>query len=116
MTILALLAVLAAPAQAAGDWALTITDPLQRSYNVRLYLEQDGDAISGVAIDDAAGTAEDVTGSVDDGRISMSYRTEAPGAGRIRLAFTGRINGDEMSGSVAFGRIASGTWSAERRD
>ena len=46
----------------------------------------------------------------------MSYRTAAPGAGRIRLAFEGRVDGDEMSGGVAFGRIANGTWSAGRRD
>lgn len=118
MPTLAIFTVLALvqPAQVAGEWVLTITDPLQRSYDVLLRIEQDGDAISGVAIDDDAGTTEDMTGSVDGGRISMSYRTAAPGAGRIRLAFEGRVDGDEMSGGVAFGRIANGTWSAGRRD
>lgn len=83
---------------------------------VVLRLEQDGDSFTGVAVDDAAGTAEDVTGSVDGGRIAMSYRTGAPVAGRTRLAFEGRINDDEMSGDVALDRIANGVWSAERTD
>ena len=113
----ALLLFFAQPAvDVAGEWALTITDPLQRTYAVQLRLDQDGGRLTGTAVDSAAGTAEDVAGTVDGERVTMSYQTDAPGAGRIRLAFEGRIDGDGMAGSVAFGRLASGAWRAERED
>ena len=115
--MIALLVLLAVqpPADVAGEWAMTITDPLQRNYEVLLRFEQDDAAITGVTIDETAGTSDEVTGNVDGERISMSYQADAPGLDRIRLAFQGRITGDEMAGEVAFGRLASGRWSAIRQ-
>ena len=113
--VILLLSVLQPPADVAGEWALTITDPLQRTYAVLLHLDQDGTLITGVAVDEVTETIEEVTGSVDGSRISMSYNADAPGQGRIRLAFEGQVSGNEMAGNVAFGRLASGRWSATRQ-
>ena len=103
---LVLLSVFQPPAHVAGEWALTIVDPLQRSYAVTLNLDQDGTAITGVAVDEAAETIEELTGSIDGSRILMSYSADAPGRGRIRLAFEGQVTDGEMAGNVTFGRLA----------
>lgn len=97
-------------ADVAGDWTLTIFDPLSFGSEVPLSLEQDGADLTGMA-EDAV-----VVGSVDGNRIAMSYEVDTFQVGRITLAFTGRVNeaGDQMRGDVAFGRYASGTWTAER--
>ena len=94
----------------AGEWTLTILDPLSINDEVPLVLEQDGA--------DLAGTARDsiVAGTVDGQRIGMFYEVDTFQVGRITLAFTGTVaeDGQSMRGDVAFGRYASGTWSAER--
>ena len=111
MPVLALVLLLQAPANVAGTWELTFTDPLNQTYDVELTIEQDGETLTGQTVDEAT---EPLTGRVRGDRIMFAYHVEAPGRGRMRLAFDGRVNGGAMAGSVAFGRIASGTWSAVR--
>ena len=94
-----------------GLWTLTIEDPLNLTYNVPLTLEQDGERLSGL-VDNTA----PLTGSLRDGRITMSYETDTPNVGRITVYFEGRVDGNEMSGQVTFGRYATGRWSAASDD
>ena len=42
----------------------------------------------------------------------MSYEVDSVQVGMLTLAFSGRIDGSSMRGSVAFGRYASGSWTA----
>ena len=101
--------ILALTANVTGAWTLTIEDPLNLTYHVPLTLEQDGDRLSGLV----DGT-EPLTGSLQDGRVTMSYETDTPNVGRITVYFEGRVDGGEMSGQVTFGRYATGRWSAAR--
>lgn len=100
------------PADVAGRWKLLLTDPLAQVHTIELTLEQDGEELTGLAIDQ---TTETVTGRMRGDRITFTYEVETPGGGRMRLRYEGRVDGDTMAGGVAFGRLANGTWSAERR-
>lgn len=100
------------PEDVAGRWELLLTDPLAQVHTIELMLEQDGGELTGLAVDQSSDV---VTGRIRGDRITFAYEVETPGRGRMRLGYEGRVDGDTMAGGVAFGRIASGTWSAERK-
>ena len=100
------------PADVAGRWDLVLTDPLSQTHTIELTLEQDGEELTGLAVDQSS---DPVTGRVSGDRITFTYEVQTPGRGRMRLGYEGRVDGDTMSGGVAFGRLANGMWSAERR-
>ena len=97
-----------AQADVGGSWTLTISDPLGMDNEVPLTLEQDGETLTGRAGESL------LEGSVDGDRITMSYEVDSVQVGMLRLAFSGRIDDAGMRGSVAFGRYASGSWTAVR--
>ena len=95
-----------AQADVGGSWTLTISDPLGMNNEVPLTLEQDGETLTGHAGESS------LEGTVDGDRITMSYEVDSVQVGMLTLAFSGRIDGSSMRGSVAFGRYASGSWTA----
>ena len=99
-----------AQADVGGSWTLTISDPLGMNNEVPLTLEQDGATLTGQAGESP------LEGTVDGDRITMSYEVDSAQVGLLRLAFSGRIDGSNMSGSVAFGRYASGSWTAVKAE
>lgn len=93
-----------------GNWAMEITNPLGIVNEVALVLEQDGEALTGMADDTP------LKGSVEGDEILMSYDVPETQVGPMTLTFDGTIDGSSMEGSVTFGQYASGTWTAARED
>jgi hypothetical protein len=93
-----------------GSWAMEITNPLGLINKVALVLEQDGEALTGMAGDTP------LEGSVEGNDIIMSYDVPETQVGPMTLTFEGTVDGSSMEGAVTFGHFASGTWTAAKEE
>ena len=93
-----------------GSWAMEIANPLGLINKVALVLEQDGETLTGMAGDTP------LEGTVEGNEIIMSYDVPETQVGPMTLTFEGTVDGNSMEGAVAFGHIASGTWTAAREE
>lgn len=91
----------AAPAGAAGDWALTIQAP-DHTYTPTLSLRQEGDHYSGQLTGDD-GHVSPLTGvAVTGDSVKFAVDFGSPdSADKTHVAFTGTVNGDTMIGQAA---------------
>ena len=93
-----------------GSWALDMTDPLGEVHRQALVLEQDGAALTGTA-DGAL-----VKGTIEGNEITMSYDVPDTQVGPVTITFDGTVDGSRMEGSVSFGYVGSGTWTAAKEE
>ncbi len=87
-----------------GSWTLTITSD-QGSNPAPMMLEQDGDMLEGTFGESA------LEGTITGSEITMTSEIDSP-VGPMTLTFTGMVDGSDMKGTVDFGGLASGTWTA----
>ena len=87
-----------------GNWTLTIISD-QGSNPAPMMLEQEGDMLTGTF-----GEAP-LEGTITGNEITMTFEIESP-VGPMTLSFTGMVDGSDMKGTVDFGGLASGTWTA----
>ena len=99
------------PADVAGTWDLSVTSP-NGTGNRLLKLQQDGEKLAG-EIESSVGTGK-VAGSVKGTTIAFTA-TVTMEAGTFEIQYTGKVDGDKMSGDVDFGEYGRGTWSGTRR-
>lgn len=93
-----------------GSWTLEIIDPLGGVNNLALVLEQDGNTLTGQA------GGRPLEGTVEGNAILMSYDVPDTQIGPMTLTFEGTIDGAGMEGSVTFGNIGDGGWTATREE
>ncbi len=87
-----------------GSWTLTISSE-QGSNPAPMMLEQDGDRLKGTA-----GEAP-IEGTITGNDITLTYEVDSQ-VGPLTLSFTGMVDGSNMKGTVDFGGLASGSWTA----
>jgi hypothetical protein len=92
-----------APANPAGKWKLSFSDPKGNQRQGTLALQQDGSKLSGTYTG-PRGTFS-ATGAVQGNQINFTMR----GMGK-KLSFTGKVDSGKMNGTTDTG----GSWSATR--
>lgn len=90
-----------------GKWNITIKTPMG-DQTALLTLKQDGDALTG-DMSGAMGTVEAQNGKVDGDTLSWSANVTSPMP--VTLEFTGKTEGDAISGDVKLGAFGSSTFS-----
>lgn len=109
---LAVLLPLGASAQKSveGDWNAVFNTP-GGPRPFKLILKVDGEKLTGTA--KRSGGDVPVTGTIKGKDISFSYTINYNG-NAVTLTYTGKVDGDSMSGTVMFNDTAGDEWSAKR--
>ena len=94
-----------------GTYNITIATPMG-DRPATLTLLADGDTLSG-KFSSQQGDQEWDGGTIDGNEVSWS--NDFSGAmGPMQLDFAGTVDGDELSGTVQFGALGSGTFAGKR--
>jgi hypothetical protein len=94
-----------------GDWEMTVTTPRgERTQEVNF--KQEGEKLT-VTMQGRGGevTAE---GTVKGDEIEWTITRSTP-RGEFKMTYTGKIEGDTMSGEVQMGDFGSGEWKAKKK-
>ena len=94
-----------------GDWEMTITTP-RRDRTQGVNFKQEGEKLT-VTMKGRRGevTAE---GTVKGNEIEWTITRSTP-RGEFTMTFTGKIEGDTMSGEVQMGDFGSSEWKAKKK-
>ena len=90
-----------------GKWNITIKTPMG-DQNAELTLKQEGDALTGT-MSGAMGAVDVANGKVEGDTLTWSASVTSPMP--VTLDFTGKIEGDAISGDVKLGAFGSSTFS-----
>lgn len=101
----------AKPADVAGTWDLSVSSPNGTGSRV-LKLQQDGEKLTGEIESSMSGGK--VAGTIKENAIAFTASV-AMDTGTFEIRYTGKVDGDKMSGDVDFGEYGRGTWSGVRR-
>jgi hypothetical protein len=94
-----------------GDWEMTITTPRgERTQDINF--KQEGEKLT-ITMQGRRGevTAE---GTVKGNEIEWTITRSTP-RGEFTMTFTGKIDGDTMSGEVQMGNFGSSEWKAKKK-
>jgi hypothetical protein len=97
-------------ANAAGNWSVTMNTQMGAQQGT-LTLKQDGDSLSGTMAG-PQGSQDFEGGTVDGDSVAFSINMTQPMA--IKLDFTGKIAGDEISGDIDLGAFGKATFTGSR--
>ncbi|MAW82269.1 MAG: hypothetical protein CMI63_18685 [Parvularcula sp.] len=89
-----------------GKWNITIKTPMG-DQNATLTLKQEGDALTG-EMSGAAGTSPIENGKVEGDTLKWDAKVTNPMP--ITLSFTGKTEGDAISGDVQLGAFGNSTF------
>ena len=94
-----------------GEWEMTITTPRGKR-NQDINFKQEGKKLT-VTMQGRRGevTAE---GTVKGNEIEWTITRSTP-RGEFTMTYTGKIDGDKMSGEVQLGDFGSGEWKAKKK-
>lgn len=95
---------------AAGEWDGSFETP-GGARGFKLTVTVDGEKVSGTL--KRPNGEGPISGTVKGSDISFTYTLSYSGRD-LTLSFTGKINGDAMSGAVSFGDSSGNAWSAKR--
>jgi hypothetical protein len=95
-----------------GVWDTIIESP-EGTFNVTTTFKQEGEKVTGTQASQAAGEVA-VEGTLTGADLKFGITIDWDGQA-MPIAFTGKVEGDSISGSCDFGGMASGTWSAKRQ-
>lgn len=93
-----------------GEWDAVFNTP-GGPRPFKLVLKVDGEKLTGTAKRSSGDVP--VAGTIKGADISFSYTISYNG-NAVTLTYTGKVDGDAMSGTVTFNDTASDTWSAKR--
>ncbi len=96
--------------KADGDWDLMVTTPLGERRGV-LSLRTEGNTLCGSQMAD--GNSTEIFDGVVDG-TALSWKLFITDPMPLTLEFSGSIDGDELSGTVALGRFGNSTFLGKR--
>ncbi len=92
-----------------GNWNLTMQSPMGPR-PVTAEFTSSGGSIGGNFTGAQGGP---VTGTIDGNAVAFSATVAGP-MGQMELKFAGTLDGDAMSGTVAFGAFGNGTFAGAR--
>jgi hypothetical protein len=101
---------IAADANVAGEWDLTVESQVGTG-NPHFSLKQEGAKISGT-YKGALGEAP-VTGTVKGNELAISFQVNAQGMD-LAVTYTGTVDGDSMKGAVKLGDMGEGTFTGKK--
>ena len=93
-----------------GAWAMMVQTP-QGDMPSDATFTQDKEVLK-VSMASPQGTMSG-TGTIKDGAVQWTMTINSP-QGDFTLSFSGKVNGDTMSGEVQMGDFGTATWSAKR--
>jgi hypothetical protein len=96
-----------AAADISGTWSASVALDAG-SGTATFVLKQAGDTLSG-SYSGALGEAK-VTGSVNGDEVGWSFETEDAG----KVVYKGKLEGGKIKGSVEYGQLGKGTFTAEK--
>jgi len=94
-----------------GVWDVTV-ETSQSKANPILLLRQDGERLTGT-YQGRVGEAK-LEGTVKGNDIRFSFTLKFQDQ-PVRITYSGKIRREEMGGTVEFGDLSSGTWTAKKR-
>ena len=94
-----------------GDWELVVTTPLGERRGV-LSLKADGKVLRGRQMAD--GNSTEIFDGIADG-AALSWKISITDPMPMTLAFSGSIDGDRLTGTVALGEFGNSPFSGARR-
>lgn len=94
-----------------GVWSLTVTSPMGEQTNDTTFA-MDKDKLK-VTMVGPQGTL-DCEGTFKDGAVAWTLAIETPN-GTFSIVFTGKLDGDKMSGEAAMGDFGTAPWTAVRK-
>ena len=96
-----------------GKWLFSVTTSAGTG-TPTVTVKQQGDTITGHYSSQTLGEA-DLKGTVKDGKINFSFRTEVQGTSLV-VSYSGSVeNNDALKGTVDIGGQATGTFTAKRQ-
>ena len=101
-----------AQADIAGSWTFEVESP-QGPSTRSMELEQDGSTVTGTTTA-GGGATVDVSGTVDGNAVELSYTLDAAAVGALTITVTGTVDGSTMSGTLDYGGMASGSFTARK--
>ena len=102
-----------APADVAGDWALSV-DTEQGTTTPSVTLEQNGSELTGHYSSETLGEA-DVKGNVNGNEVTFSLSANVQGFS-IDVTYTGTVQDDgTLSGQISLGGLGGGTFTGKKR-
>jgi hypothetical protein len=94
-----------------GEWELVVTTPLGERRGV-LSLKTDGKVLRGRQMAD--GNSTEIFDGIADG-AALSWKISITDPMPMTLAFSGSIEGDRLTGTVALGEFGNSPFSGTRR-
>ncbi len=94
-----------------GDWEMTITTP--RGERTRdIHFEQEGEKLT-VTMQGRSGEVK-AEGTVKGNELAWTI-TRSTSRGEFTMTYTGKIEGDTMSGEVQMGDFGASEWNAKKK-
>ena len=101
----------AAKVDVSGTWDVTVEAP-QGSMPLAATFKQDGEKLTGTQSSQMGEAA--LEGTVKGTDIAFVVVINMQGQ-EMTITYTGKIDGDAMSGAIEFGTFGSSTWAAKKR-
>jgi hypothetical protein len=98
-------------ASVAGTWDLRV-ETSAGTGTPTLVLEQNGSTLAGTYTGRFG--PQPITGNLDGDRITFAFDVSGP-MGSAKVAYSGTVDGDTMSGTMQMGAMAGGTFSGRRQ-
>jgi hypothetical protein len=100
------------PADVSGVWAIQI-DLGGQPASPTATLKQDGEKLTGTYSSQVLGEQQ-LTGTVKGNDITFGFQASFDG-NAVKVTYTGKVDKDTMKGSVAFGDMGEGTFTAKKK-
>jgi hypothetical protein len=100
------------PADVSGAWAIQL-DIGGQTVTPTVTLKQDGEKLSGTYSSQVLGEQQ-VTGTVKGNDVTFGFQASFDG-NAVKVTYTGKVDKDTMKGSVAFGDMGEGTFTAKKK-
>ena len=100
------------PADVNGAWAIQI-EIGGNTGTPSVTFKQDGETITGTYSSQVVGEQQ-VTGTVKGNAITFAFQASFDG-NAVKVTYSGTVDKDTMKGTVAFGDLGEGTWTAKKK-
>lgn len=94
-----------------GTWDVAVETP-QGTMSLASTFKQDGEKLTGTQSSQMGDNT--LEGTVKGAGIAFVIVIDMQGQ-ELRISYTGKIEGDSMSGSIEFGTFGTSTWTAKKR-
>ena len=94
-----------------GTWDLAVETP-QGTMTLSATFKQEGEKLTGTQTSQMGETA--LEGTVKGGDIAFTIALNMQGQ-EMTITYSGKIDGDTMSGAVEFGNFGTSTWAANKK-